>query len=242
MDINMHTIQGRLGDDPKISRTARGAFARLRVVTNYSYTSPTTGELIKKTTGHTVIVIGDDVESLVGARKGDGLFVVGYPEDHEFTDGSGKRRSERQLVAQSISRPLQVLPANNGTDAPQSRSRPVQQPERTGNQAPRNEPPARTYQNNQSRHMPSSYADPADDAGHDPVAHQPQQARGYPQRPASDSSAQRGSFERNDRQQAPVAQVARQQAVRNELPPIQDFDEFAEMDSQLMGDSYVSGR
>ncbi len=37
MDINTHTIQGRLAAVPRVLRNERGAIARLRVVTNYRY-------------------------------------------------------------------------------------------------------------------------------------------------------------------------------------------------------------
>lgn len=218
MDINTHTIQGRLGEDPKVHRTDRGCIARLRVATNYRFKSPS-GDWAAKTTWHTVIVRGADVDLVSGARKGDGIFVTGFPEDHEFTDGNGVKRSQRQLIATTVSRPLQVMAptqasAHSRLEAPY--------------EAPR-QPPSQGYR---------EPAEPVVNEGRDRGYREPQPRQPY-QRPSSNPApAQRSNPPRRDPVQAPVAPAQNRSPGYSELPPV---DEFADLDSQIAGESYGSG-
>ncbi|MEY2117132.1 single-stranded DNA-binding protein [Rhodanobacter sp. FW106-PBR-R2A-1-13] len=114
MDINSHTIQGRLAADPRVIRNDRGAIARLRVVTNYRY-QDRDNNWQKRDVGHNVIVRGDLVALVEDLRTGDGVFVIGFAEDHEYTDAQGVNRVERQLIAKTLGRPLTAAPAARRT-------------------------------------------------------------------------------------------------------------------------------
>ncbi|KZC29432.1 single-stranded DNA-binding protein [Rhodanobacter denitrificans] len=124
MDINTHTIQGRLAAVPRVLRNERGAIARLRVVTNYRY-QDRDNNWQQRDTGHNVIVRGDLVSLVESLRVGDGIFVIGFAEDHEYTDASGVQRVERQLVAKTVGRPLAAAPSSKRPATPQEATPPT---------------------------------------------------------------------------------------------------------------------
>jgi len=220
MDINTHTIQGRLGEDPKIHRTDRGSIARLRVATNYRYKN-LGGEWATKTTWHTVIVRGNDVEMISGARRGDGIFVTGFPEDQEFVDGNGIKRSQRQLIATTVSRPLQVMSPTQ-----------VRQPR--NQEAPRQVP---------QQQRDSGYADSGEQQESARGYREPPPARQSSQRQPNNSSPAPRSTPPPARREPVQAPVEREQnrpspAFHDAPPPV---DEFADLDSQISGGTYDPG-
>lgn len=137
-DVNEHRIEGRLTGDPKILRSDRGSIARMSVATNYRY-QDRNNEWQERSTFHIIVVRGDLVDALEGLRQGDTLGVVGFAEDREFTDRDGRERSERQLVAKRLYRPMTAR-RSGSSDRGNFRDAPKRQ-ERAERDAPAKAPP-----------------------------------------------------------------------------------------------------
>jgi len=203
MDINQHIIQGRLCDDPHVIRTEAGSIARLRVATNRRFRDRN-GDWKERGTFHTVIVPSYLVDQISDARKGEGLFVSGYAEDYEYVDNSGQRRFTRQLVAETISRPLQnAAPARSQSQANRDRRPP--------SPASPISPPSRDFE--QPQRSPMRAQQPA-----------PQQRGAY--RRQDQSSAPLERIHSKDNYQAPSG-------GRLPVDDLPMEDEFADLQSQI---------
>lgn len=100
MNMNRVTIIGNLAQDPKISTTANGKIARLRVLTSSYYKDKSTGEGKENTQGHEVVVFNERAVEIIEnyARKGDHVFVEGALETRKWKDKDENDRYSTEVV------------------------------------------------------------------------------------------------------------------------------------------------
>lgn len=102
MRMNHNRVQliGNLGQEPKISTTANGKIARLRVLTSTYYKDKATGEMKENTQGHEVVVFNDRAVEVIEnyARKGDHVFVEGALETRKWKDKDENDRYSTEVV------------------------------------------------------------------------------------------------------------------------------------------------
>lgn len=114
-DLNLVMIEGRLGEDPKISRQGKRSHARCRVATNRRWKGED-GEWNERATWHTVVAFDAVAEQIALLRKGDGIFVRGELNVREYVTSDETVRHEHQIVAHDVRAPLKILVA--GADSP----------------------------------------------------------------------------------------------------------------------------
>ena len=87
-DYNKVIIIGKLGDTPSLQQGANGPFTVMRIANNKSFPDKLTGEIIKRTIWHDVMVFGSFSEAIVKKyRVGNEVFIEGelsYVEHDEF--------------------------------------------------------------------------------------------------------------------------------------------------------------
>ena len=100
MNMNRVTLIGNLAQDPKISTTANGKIARLRVLTSSYYKDRSTGEGKENTQGHEVVVFNERAVEIIEnyARKGDHVFVEGALETRKWKDKDENDRYSTEVV------------------------------------------------------------------------------------------------------------------------------------------------
>lgn len=113
-DLNLVMIEGRLGDDPKISRQGKRSHARCRVATNRRWKGED-GEWNERATWHLVVAFDAVAEQIALLRKGDGIFVRGELNVREYVTSDETVRYEHQIVVHDVRAPLKILVA--GADA-----------------------------------------------------------------------------------------------------------------------------
>ncbi|WP_168708859.1 single-stranded DNA-binding protein [Metallibacterium scheffleri] len=120
-DLNLVMIEGRLGDDPKISRQGKRSHARCRVATNRRWKGDD-GEWHERATWHLVVAFDVVAEQIALLRKGDGIFVRGELNVREYVASDEAVRYEHQIVAHDVRSPLKILVA--GAETPRQTATP----------------------------------------------------------------------------------------------------------------------
>ena len=114
-DLNLVMIEGRLGDDPKVSRQGKRSHARCRVATNRRWKGDD-GEWHERATWHLIVAFDGVAEQIALLRKGDGIFIRGELNVREYVASDEAVRYEHQIVAHVVRAPLKILVA--GADSP----------------------------------------------------------------------------------------------------------------------------
>ncbi len=138
-DLNLVMIEGRLGDDPKVSRQGRRCHARCRVATNRRWKGDD-GEWNERATWHLVVAFDAAAEQIALLRKGDGIFVRGELNVREYITSDEVVRYEHQIVAHDVRAPLKILAAGAEVQRPSTgSSRSERGPARTPAGSPRSD-------------------------------------------------------------------------------------------------------
>jgi single-strand DNA-binding protein len=133
--VNKVILIGRLGKDPEVRFTGGGqAVANLNLATDESYKDKTSGEKIKKTEWHSLVVWGPSVENFVQKylHKGDMVYVEGKLQTRSW-EKDGVKKYTTEINVTDI-KGLVTAPVDGGQPAQQQRpaarpaARPAQRP------------------------------------------------------------------------------------------------------------------
>lgn len=102
--VNKVILIGRLGADPEVRETTRGAaVANMSVATSRQWVDQRNGERQRRTEWHRVVVWGRQAEM---AReilaKGSAVYVEGELQSREWTDAAGNRRVTTEVRASRV--------------------------------------------------------------------------------------------------------------------------------------------
>lgn len=97
--MNRTTLIGRLGNDPQVSEIASGLMATFSVATN-EYWTDRDGRQQKHTEWHQVVCY-DNLAANVRdfLQKGFEVYIEGRVRTTQWTDGEGRKRTDRELRA-----------------------------------------------------------------------------------------------------------------------------------------------
>jgi len=102
--VNKVIIMGVLGKDPEMKYTASGsAIANISVATNEEWKDKNTGEQVKKTEWHRIVIFGKLAE-IVGKylKKGSQAYFEGKIQTRKWQDQSGQDRYSTEIVAHEM--------------------------------------------------------------------------------------------------------------------------------------------
>lgn len=126
-NLNRVMLMGRLGTDPEIRQTSRGAtVANLSVATNEQWVDRG-GESRRRTEWHRIVIWRHRLTKLVEERlkKGRSIYVEGSLHTREWQDSSGNTRHTTEIHAQRLQvldheagETEQRLPAQESTSEP----------------------------------------------------------------------------------------------------------------------------
>lgn len=121
--VNKVILVGRLGKDPEVRFTNGGnAVASFSLATDESYKDKS-GEKVKKTEWHNIVVWGKSVEAFVQPylHKGDLIYVEGKLQTRSWDDKEGQKRYTTEINVTDI-KALQTGDAPSSTAKPAARS------------------------------------------------------------------------------------------------------------------------
>lgn len=100
MNHNRVSLMGNLAQEPKISTTANGKIARLRVLTSTYFKDKSTGEMRENTQGHEVVVFNERAVEVIEnyGRKGDHVWIEGALETRKWKDKDENDRYSTEVV------------------------------------------------------------------------------------------------------------------------------------------------
>lgn len=101
MSLNLHTIVGSLGDDPKIHEMQSGKkVCNLSVATSDSWKDKDTGERKERTQWHQVVTFNQGTIKYIekACRKGSLVTIVGNVQSRKWTDKDGGTRYSTETI------------------------------------------------------------------------------------------------------------------------------------------------
>lgn len=230
MDINEHTIKGRLGADPFVLQNDRGKIAKLRVATNYRYNDHK-GEWQTKTVWHCVIVRDALVDEIAHLKKGHGVFVQGYAEEYQWDAGAGEIKTRHQVVAKRIFPVAESRQADKASQE-QANDRPPAQRQQS------NAPPQRGAKQSIRESRPGPTSD--------------QRSTNQPIRRSGEGQGVREEAQQHDRRPRNGQPASERQSIPEREAPSQrmdqappalpvDDDPFADLDQYISGGGSYAG-
>lgn len=118
--LNKATLIGNVGRDPEVRATQGGqVISNFSLATSESWTDKTSGERKEKTQWHNVVVMNENIASVLEkyVRKGSRLYVEGSIQTRKWTDKNGSERYTTEIVIGRFDGRLLLLEKREG-DAP----------------------------------------------------------------------------------------------------------------------------
>lgn len=103
MSLNRVELKGRVGQDPKITKTGNSSLARFSLATSEIF-KDRSGNLHEETTWHNVAVwSGRNIEDFDQIKKGATVWLVGRIRNTKYTNSDGEERFFAEVVASRLS-------------------------------------------------------------------------------------------------------------------------------------------
>ena len=114
--VNRVTLLGNVGVDPEIRMTQNGTkVASFSLATSEVWNDKTTGEKVKNTTWHKVVVFNENIANIIQlyVKKGSKLYIEGSLSSRKYTDSGGTERSITEIVIGRFKGELVLLNSAN---------------------------------------------------------------------------------------------------------------------------------
>jgi single-strand DNA-binding protein len=99
-NLNKVLIMGHLGNDPEVKVAQGFTIVNFTVATSDSYKDKKSGQWVKNTEWHKIVMFGTQAESAGNLlKKGMGVFIEGKIKNEKFTDKNNVEKNITKIIA-----------------------------------------------------------------------------------------------------------------------------------------------